>query len=134
MTSRKLSRTNGTRRGSSDLENRDVELCQLAEECRFRSSYRRQPAGRVEGTVRTDLTNELTLPLALAQGSLDLTSDVALQAAHALSLGLALGRPFGEVLDRRLVAPSESHHHDAMKRSVGVTVTPAVQPVPGDLA
>jgi hypothetical protein len=64
-------------------------------------------------------------------GSEHLASDVALQAAHDLGLGLALGEASFDVgLGRRVVPHADQR--DTPQGAVGLSVTAAVEPVAHD--
>jgi len=63
----------------------------------------------------------------------DLAGDVALQAAHDLPVGLALGASPGRVSLSGGVA-GEADHDDAPQGVVGLSVAAPVEPVAGDLA
>ena len=62
------------------------------------------------------------------QNAEHLASDIALQAADDLGLGLALGQTSLHV-GLGWPVPTQSRHHDSMKGRVGLTVTAAIQPV-----
>jgi len=59
----------------------------------------------------------------------DFAGDVALEAAHDLGLGLALGGAAGDVVPGRLVA-AHADQGDAPQGTVSLPVPAPVQPVP----
>jgi hypothetical protein len=58
----------------------------------------------------------------------DLAGEVSLEAADGFATGLALGDAAGEVVADTGI-PAQAGQGDPVKRGVGLSVTPAIEPV-----
>ena len=63
----------------------------------------------------------------------DLAGDVSLEAADGFAAGLAFGDAAGEVVAGTGI-PAQAGQGDAVERDVGLSVTPAIEPVAGGFA